>query len=153
MPNIENIKKYKNIHMIGIGGVSMSGIAAILTNWGFNVTGSDWAQSEATDKLNTLGIISTGAKIVKEVKAGRTKSEKSVTKSTYPGLNTNSNQAPILSHWVNIEIAIILNPITYILNKVTFFFFVDANSDGIENANANIGQASAIVYWIGPQYE
>ena len=35
MPNIENIKKYKNIHMIGIGGVSMSGIAAILSNWGF----------------------------------------------------------------------------------------------------------------------
>ena len=33
MPNIENLKKYKNIHMIGIGGVSMSGIAAILTNW------------------------------------------------------------------------------------------------------------------------
>lgn len=56
MPNIDNIKKYKNIHMIGIGGISMSGIAAILTSWGFNVTGSDWAQSEATDKLNSLGI-------------------------------------------------------------------------------------------------
>ena len=56
MPNIENIKKYKNVHMIGIGGVSMSGIAAILTNWGFNVTGSDWAKSEATDKLNSMGI-------------------------------------------------------------------------------------------------
>ena len=35
MPNIDNIKKYKNIHMIGIGGVSMSGIAAILKNFGF----------------------------------------------------------------------------------------------------------------------
>ena len=56
MPNIDNIKKYKNIHMIGIGGVSMSGIAAILTNWGFNVTGSDWAKSETTDKLDELGI-------------------------------------------------------------------------------------------------
>lgn len=56
MPNIENIKKYKNIHMIGIGGVSMSGIAAILTNWGFTITGSDWAQSEATDKLFSMGI-------------------------------------------------------------------------------------------------
>ena len=56
MPNIENLKKYKNIHMIRIGGVSMSGIAAILTNWGFKVTGSDWAQSEATDKLNSMGI-------------------------------------------------------------------------------------------------
>ena len=56
MPNIQNIKKYKNIHMIGIGGVSMSGIAAILINWGFNVTGSDWVKSEVTEKLNTMGI-------------------------------------------------------------------------------------------------
>ncbi len=56
MPNIENIKIYKNIHMIGIGGVSMSGIAAILTNWGYNVTGSDWAKSETTDKLDSMGI-------------------------------------------------------------------------------------------------
>lgn len=56
MPDIKNIQKYKNIHMIGIGGVSMSGIAAILKNWGFNVTGSDWSQSEATDKLNAMGI-------------------------------------------------------------------------------------------------
>lgn len=51
MPNIETIKKYKNIHMIGIGGVSMSGIAAILKNWGFNVTGSDSANSEAVKAL------------------------------------------------------------------------------------------------------
>lgn len=56
MPDINNIKKYKNIHMIGIGGISMSGIAAILTNFGVNVTGSDWSQSEATDKLNSIGI-------------------------------------------------------------------------------------------------
>ena len=56
MPNIENLKKYKNIHMIGIGGVSMSGIAAILNNWGFTITGSDWCESENTNKLNNLGI-------------------------------------------------------------------------------------------------
>lgn len=56
MPDIKNIKKYKNIHMIGIGGVSMSGIAAILIKWGFHVTGSDWAQSESTDKLISMGI-------------------------------------------------------------------------------------------------
>ena len=30
MPEIKSLQKYKNIHMIGIGGVSMSGIAAIL---------------------------------------------------------------------------------------------------------------------------
>lgn len=34
----------------------MSGIAAILKNFGFNVTGSDWTQSETTDKLNSMGI-------------------------------------------------------------------------------------------------
>ncbi len=56
MPQIEELKKYKNIHMIGIGGVSMSGIAAILHNWGFHITGSDWSQSETTDKLNEMGI-------------------------------------------------------------------------------------------------
>ncbi len=56
MQNIEKLKKYKNIHMIGIGGVSMSGIAAILTNWGFNVTGSDRTASENTEKLDKLGI-------------------------------------------------------------------------------------------------
>lgn len=56
MPKIDNLKKYKKIHMIGIGGVSMSGIAAILKNWGFEVTGSDWVNSENTDKLTKMGI-------------------------------------------------------------------------------------------------
>ena len=56
MPNIESIKKYKNIHMIGIGGVSMSGIAAILNNWGFNVTGSDASNSESVKALLEKGI-------------------------------------------------------------------------------------------------
>lgn len=56
MPNIDNIKKYKNIHMIGIGGVSMSGIAAILTHWGFTVTGSDAFDSESVKSLLAKGI-------------------------------------------------------------------------------------------------
>ena len=56
MPNIDNIRKYKNIHMIGIGGVSMSGIAAILKNWGFHVTGSDLADSENIAILRQKGI-------------------------------------------------------------------------------------------------
>ena len=51
MANIEELKQYKHIHMIGIGGVSMSGIAEILKNWGFTVTGSDSTSSENTDKL------------------------------------------------------------------------------------------------------
>ena len=56
MANIENIKKYKRIHMLGIGGVSMSGIAEILHNWGFTITGSDAHSSEITDKLIKNGI-------------------------------------------------------------------------------------------------
>ena len=56
MPNIENIKKYNKVHMIGIGGVSMSGIAEILHNWGFTVTGSDLYPSKIIDKLNSKGI-------------------------------------------------------------------------------------------------
>lgn len=35
---IEDIKKYKNIHFIGIGGISMSGIAETLNNLGIHVT-------------------------------------------------------------------------------------------------------------------
>ena len=56
MPNIDNIIKYKKIHMIGIGGVSMSGIAAILKNWGFYVTGSDTSNSENVEILKQKNI-------------------------------------------------------------------------------------------------
>lgn len=56
MPNIDRLKKYKKIHMCGIGGVSMSGLAEILTNWGFEVTGSNNVENEATEKLKNNGI-------------------------------------------------------------------------------------------------
>ena len=56
MPNIERLKKYKKIHMIGIGGVSMSGIAEILKSWGFEVTGSNNVENENTKKLEQAGI-------------------------------------------------------------------------------------------------
>ena len=56
MPNIERIKKYNKIHMVGIGGVSMSGIAEILVNWGFTVTGSNNVENENTKKLEKAGI-------------------------------------------------------------------------------------------------
>lgn len=56
MANIQELKKYKHIYMIGIGGVSMSGIAEILKYWGFTVTGSDSSESDTTRKLNLDGI-------------------------------------------------------------------------------------------------
>lgn len=42
---------YHHIHMIGIGGVSMSGIAEILFHKGYKVTGSDTSESEIIMKL------------------------------------------------------------------------------------------------------
>ncbi len=56
MPNIDSIKKYKKIHMIGIGGISMSGIAEILLNWGFTVSGSNNVDSELLHDLSKAGI-------------------------------------------------------------------------------------------------
>ena len=56
MPNIDRLKKYNKIHMIGIGGVSMSGIAEILKSWGFEVSGSNNVENENTKKLEQAGI-------------------------------------------------------------------------------------------------
>src|ERR1044071_9755425 len=44
----------KNIHFIGIGGIGMSGIAEVLCNLGFQVSGSDLKKSKNTDRLETL---------------------------------------------------------------------------------------------------
>lgn len=46
----------KKIHMIGIGGVSMSGIADILLSMGFTISGSDMTKSTITDRLEMQGI-------------------------------------------------------------------------------------------------
>jgi UDP-N-acetylmuramate--alanine ligase len=44
-----------HIHFVGIGGIGMSGIAEILINQGFNVSGSDQSRSENTDRLQDMG--------------------------------------------------------------------------------------------------
>lgn len=53
---IENLDKYHHIHMIGIGGISMSAIAETLVLWGHKVTGSDLNSSNITDMLIKNGI-------------------------------------------------------------------------------------------------
>ena len=53
---ISDLRNYKHIHLIGIGGISMSAIAETLHNWNFVVTGSDLNQSEITNNLNKHGI-------------------------------------------------------------------------------------------------
>lgn len=45
----------KKIHFVGIGGIGMSGIAEILLDQGFKVSGSDRGLSEVTDRLQKLG--------------------------------------------------------------------------------------------------
>src|SRR5215468_3681409 len=45
----------KRIHFVGIGGIGMSGIAEVLCNLGFRVTGSDLKKSPVTDRLEELG--------------------------------------------------------------------------------------------------
>ncbi|MGB5157809.1 UDP-N-acetylmuramate--L-alanine ligase [Desulfobacterium sp. N47] len=47
-------KKY-HIHFVGIGGIGMSGIAELLLNLGYKVSGSDMASTDITDRLKRLG--------------------------------------------------------------------------------------------------
>jgi len=49
-------KNIRKVHFVGIGGIGMSGIAEILLNRGFEVSGSDKALSEVTQRLTELGI-------------------------------------------------------------------------------------------------
>ena len=48
--------KTRRVHFIGIGGIGMSGIAELLANLGYGVSGSDERRSPVTDRLATLGI-------------------------------------------------------------------------------------------------
>jgi len=48
-------KSIKKIHFVGIGGIGMSGIAEILLNRGFEVSGSDLILTEVTKRLSDLG--------------------------------------------------------------------------------------------------
>jgi UDP-N-acetylmuramate--alanine ligase len=47
--------KIQRIHFVGIGGIGMSGIAEILLDQGFRVSGSDLQRSEVTNHLESLG--------------------------------------------------------------------------------------------------
>jgi UDP-N-acetylmuramate--alanine ligase len=47
--------KVRHIHFVGIGGSGMSGIAEVLANLGYQVSGSDLAENTATKRLKTLG--------------------------------------------------------------------------------------------------
>jgi UDP-N-acetylmuramate--alanine ligase len=49
--------KIQRIHFVGIGGIGMSGIAEVLLNLGYKVSGSDLRESAVTDRLKKFGAI------------------------------------------------------------------------------------------------
>ena len=53
---IPEMRRIRRIHFIGIGGVGMCGIAEVLLNQGYDISGSDLRQSAATDRLISLGV-------------------------------------------------------------------------------------------------
>src|SRR5262249_55907623 len=48
-------KRYQHIHFVGIGGIGMSGIAEILLNLGYKVSGSDQKRNDTIERLERLG--------------------------------------------------------------------------------------------------
>lgn len=52
---IPEMRRIRRIHFIGIGGVGMCGIAEVLLNQGYEISGSDLRQSAVTDRLQSLG--------------------------------------------------------------------------------------------------
>ncbi|PWB75336.1 UDP-N-acetylmuramate--L-alanine ligase [candidate division GN15 bacterium] len=59
--------RFRKLHFVGIGGAGMSGIAEILHNLGFEVTGSDSTPSEITEYLASTGIRIQGAHVAENV--------------------------------------------------------------------------------------
>ena len=59
MQNVEQDwvrNRVRHIHFIGIGGVGMSGIAEVMSNLGYTVSGSDVKESNNTRHLESVGI-------------------------------------------------------------------------------------------------
>jgi len=52
---MKTLGKAKHIHFVGIGGIGMSGIAELLLNLGYEVSGSDLKRSPMTNRLSDLG--------------------------------------------------------------------------------------------------
>ncbi|MBW2063736.1 MAG: UDP-N-acetylmuramate--L-alanine ligase [Deltaproteobacteria bacterium] len=52
---MKTFRKTKHIHLVGIGGIGMSGIAELLVNLGYEVSGSDIKESSITKRLSDIG--------------------------------------------------------------------------------------------------
>lgn len=54
--SIPEMGRVRRIHFIGVGGAGMSGIAEVLANQGYEVSGSDMNRSHSTDRLQSKGV-------------------------------------------------------------------------------------------------
>ena len=52
---IPEMRRIKRIHFIGIGGVGMCGIAEVLLNQGYAISGSDIKAGDVTNRLQSMG--------------------------------------------------------------------------------------------------
>lgn len=55
-PDVPEMRRVKRIHFVGIGGAGMCGIAEVLLNQGYKISGSDIAKSTVTTRLQSLGV-------------------------------------------------------------------------------------------------
>ncbi|MCG8518944.1 MAG: UDP-N-acetylmuramate--L-alanine ligase [Pseudomonadales bacterium] len=53
---VPEMRRIRHIHFVGIGGAGMSGIAEVLKNQGYDVSGSDIRRGAVTDRLSALGV-------------------------------------------------------------------------------------------------
>ncbi len=53
--DVPEMRRIRRIHFVGIGGVGMCGIAEVLLNQGYQISGSDIRASAATDRLEKMG--------------------------------------------------------------------------------------------------
>lgn len=53
---VPEMRRVRAIHFVGIGGAGMGGIAEVLANEGYSVTGSDMAQNSVIQRLTSLGV-------------------------------------------------------------------------------------------------
>ena len=53
---MRRMRRIRRIHFIGIGGTGMCGIAEVLRNLGYDVSGSDLKPSAVTERLQALGV-------------------------------------------------------------------------------------------------
>lgn len=53
---VPEMRRIRRIHFVGIGGAGMSGIAEVLKNQGYDVSGSDLKESPVTGRLRAMGV-------------------------------------------------------------------------------------------------